>query len=695
MTQFDAHIMVDWSGGNDRGSTPKKDAIWIGEAGQDPLYMRNRQAAEDWLHARIKTALQSGHRLAIGFDFPFAYPKGFAPALTGCDDPLAVWDWFEARIEDHPDRNNRFDIAGEINGMFPGIGPFWANALPRDIPHLPRKGNDRTSNPFPEKRNVETRAKGSFTCWQLAGAGAVGSQVLMGLPVLSRLRKTFENKIAVWPFQPLDTPIAFLEIWPSLMADQVTGHDIKDAAQVKTLARLVADMDQRGALKTALSQGIQAPIEGWILGVGAESLMRLAPLRPPKLTNDCFAMPQGVEWTPVDVALARLDAAMNPVVRTETTEITAALGQVLGADVRALRSNPPAANSAVDGYGYAHDSVPFGDAELPLVQGRAAAGGVYEGNVSAGHAIRILTGAVIPDGVDTVVLEEDCNINATHVAFKNTIRKTANTRRAGEDVERGAIALPAGHRLRPQDLALLTALGHGQVKTFEPLRVGVLSTGDELTDPAPNTPPSKTFDANRPMLLSLAQAWHHTPVDLGHVSDDRDLLSDRFNSAARSCDAILTTGGASAGDEDHVSALLRETGALNTWRIALKPGRPLALGIWNGTPVFGLPGNPVAAFTTALVFARPALSKLGGAGWVQPQSFLVPAAFTKSKKAGRREILRARLNADGHAETFRSEGSGRISGLSWSDGFVELPDEACEVTLGTPVRYLPYSGFGL
>ncbi|MEP5758588.1 MAG: molybdenum cofactor synthesis domain-containing protein [Litoreibacter sp.] len=695
MKQFDAYIIVGWSSENDRGATPKKDAIWIGEVGQEPIYMRNRHLAEEWLGNRIKRSIEVKQRLAIGFDFPFGYPSGFGESLTGSSDPLKVWDWLEGEIEDHPDRNNRFDVAGQINQMFDGVGPFWANGLPRDIDHLPRKANERTSNQFPERRLAETRAKGRFTCWQMAGADATGSRAFTGLPTLSRLRKAFPEQISVWPFEPLDTRITFIEVWPALVADQISGHEIEDAAQVKTLASLIADMDHSGLLEKALEVDETTSIEGWILGVGAEELMQSNTLSAPELNNDCFAMPQGVSWTPVDAALDVLERAMRPVVAVQSTPVSEALGAVLAADATALRSNPPRANSAVDGYGFGYDAVAKDDAHLPLIAGRAAAGVAFEGTVPGGSTIRILTGAIIPQGVDTVVLEEDCNTNSTHVAFKNTLKKGANTRAAGEDIKAGEIALPAHHRLRPHDLALLTALGHAEVKTFEPLRVGVLSTGDELTDVVPNAPDSKIFDANRPMLLSLAKAWHHVGVDLGHVNDDRELLAQRLTNAAKSCDAIMTTGGASAGDEDHVSALLRETGSLNTWRVALKPGRPLALGIWEGKPIFGLPGNPVAAFTTALIFARPALSKLGGAGWIYPQVFTVPAAFTKQKKPGRRELLRARLNPKGHAEVYHSEGSGRISGLSWSDGFVELPDAACEISYGTPVRYMPYSGFGL
>ena len=252
-----------------------------------------------------------------------------------------------------------------------------------------------------------------------------------------------------------------------------------------------------------------------------------------------------------------------------------------------------------------------------------------------------------------------------------------------------------GHKMRAPDVALLSALGLPEVQAFKPLRVGVLSTGDELAEPGTTTDTARTYDANRPMLLSLAEGWGYTPVDLGHVADNRDALRTAFDTAATQADVILTSGGASAGDEDHVSALLKETGSLHHWRIAIKPGRPLALAQWNGTPVFGLPGNPVAALVTTLIFARPAFSVLAGGPWLGQTGTMLPAAFTKSKKAGRREYLRARLNDDGQVEAFKSEGSGRISGLSWATGLVELPDDAMEITPGTPVRFISYDSLGI
>ncbi len=414
---------------------------------------------------------------------------------------------------------------------------------------------------------------------------------------------------------------------------------------------------------------------------------------PPPLRNDCFALPAGVEWTPVDDALALLRERLHPVCGVETVPLSDALGRVLAEDVIAARSNPPRANAAVDGYGFAG---PAGEGAqvMPLLDGRAAAGGDFTGTVPEGHALRILTGAALPEGVDTVVLEEDVTVQAGHIAFHGPLKQRANARRAGEDVVAGDVALHAARRITPADLALLAAVGIGEVPVRTVLRVGVLSTGDELTEPGSDAGAGQIYDANRPMLLALLERMGHAPVDLGRVGDDRDALRAALDDGAAQVDAILTSGGASAGDEDHVSALLTEAGAMQQWRIAVKPGRPLALGLWQGKPVFGLPGNPVAAMVCTLIFARPALALLAGMGWVEPQAFDIPAAFEKRKKPGRREYLRARMR-DGQAEPFASEGSGRISGLSWAEGLVELPDGELHVRRGDPVRFIPWGGFGI
>lgn len=416
-------------------------------------------------------------------------------------------------------------------------------------------------------------------------------------------------------------------------------------------------------------------------------------LEPPRLENDCFALPPGVDWTPVDEALTRLRAALSVQVGSEVVALEVAEGRVLARAAVAARSNPPGANSAVDGYGFAHAAQGDGDQTFPLTEGRAAAGAPFPGAVPAGTAIRILTGALLPEGVDTVVLEEDTATDGAAIAFAGRLKPGANCRRAGEDVAAGAEALAPGTRLGPAEMALLAAVGVTEVEVFRPLRVGVLSTGSEIVPSGSTGDPGKTYDANRPMLLALLRDWRIEAVDLGHVVDDREVLRARLDQGADRVDAVLTSGGASAGDEDHVSALLAETGSLADWRIALKPGRPLALGVWGGKPVFGLPGNPVAALVCTMIFARPAFALMGGEGWRVPQGFDVVADFRKSKKPGRREYLRARINAQGHAEVFASEGSGRISGLSWADGLVEIGDGAREISPGDMVRYIPYGSF--
>ncbi len=412
---------------------------------------------------------------------------------------------------------------------------------------------------------------------------------------------------------------------------------------------------------------------------------------PPLLRNDCFALPPGHHWTPVDEALALLRKRLAPQVRREVVPVSQALGRVLAQDVLARRSHPPYANSAVDGYAVAAADWPGdGPFRAPLAAGRAAAGEPFTEGVPQGHGLRILTGAGVPDGVDTVILQEDTTLGDAHIGFHGPLKPGAHIRMAGEDVIAGHKALSAGHRIRPQDLALLAALGVTQISVFVPLRIAVLSTGNEVVDATAKIKPHQIFDANRPMLLGQILDWGFTPVDLGLVPDDRSRLAARLDDAAQQADMILSTGGASAGDEDHVSALLQDTGSMALWRIAMKPGRPLALGLWHGTPVFGLPGNPVAAFVCAHVFAQPAARMLSGEGWRETPAVTVPAAFTKKMKPGRREYLRARLTVEGTAEVFGSEGSGRISGLCWATGLVDLPEGERLVQPGDPVRFIPF-----
>ncbi len=709
MTGFDSFLMVDWSAAKRAPAKPSKDAIWLGfvqsGAPQEPIYCRNRIDAEARIATIIETERAAGRRLLAGFDFPFGYPKGFARIVTGQNDPLALWDWLATRITDTPEgENNRFDVAEALNALFDGPGPFWGKSHRNRWPGIPYRKAGIAFDRVAEWRACDATAGTSSSCFQMNYPPTVGGQVLMGLPMLSRLRRL--SGVAVWPFESWeDAPVVLAEIWPGIiepvvktqMAREGKGA-IRDREQVRLLANALSRLAP-DALRTMMADiPGDAREEAWVLGAGHAAALCArapdAPLAPPPLRDDCFALPAGIHWTPVDEALTALRARLHPVVGHGIAALEDVAGRVLAAPVTALRSNPPARNTAVDGYGFAHASIGPGDPVLPLCDGRAAAGVPFTGDVPAGHAIRILTGAILPRGVDTVILEEDVRSDGTRIAFRGGIRPGANTRSEGEDVREGMEILPAGRVLTPADLALLAATGTARVPVHDRLRVAILSTGDELCEPGQATGPGQIYDANRPMLRALMAQMGFDVHDMGRAPDDRAALRATLDRAATLSDAILTSGGASAGDEDHVSALLKESGALSHWRIALKPGRPLALGMWQGTPVFGLPGNPVAALVCTLIFARPALGLLAGAEWTVPQGFDVPAGFAKRKKPGRREFLRARMR-DGRAEAFASEGSGRISGLSWAEGLVELPDGAAEITPGDMVRYIPYGSFGL
>ncbi|WP_299646235.1 molybdopterin-binding protein [uncultured Jannaschia sp.] len=685
---FDLILVADWSAAAvPTGAAPRKDAIWIcaEEGGVETTeYFRTRAAALEW----IDRQLDRGLRTLLTFDFAMGFPAGLAAHLTGRSEALALWDWLAEQIEDGPDNaNNRFAVGQAINRSLPGTGPFWGRPAHLDLPDLPptRAVVDHPLTAM--RRAVERLAPTAKPVWQLAYAGAVGSQSLLGCAALARLRQ--RPDLVVWPqetgFVRPEARIVLAEIYPSLWPPAPAA--IRDEGQVVATAR---------ALRAAPAEWFSAPAvhpdatrlaveEGWILGIGPDGPYPAPPA--PRVASDCFALPPGVTWTPVETALATLRAASDVATGIERVDVSEATGRILAEDIAARRANPPEANAAVDGWGFAHGTLSEG--RVPIVEGRAAAGQPYPGVVPPGHAIRILTGAALPAGVDTVALQEDAEAGDDGLSLAAVPKAGANTRAAGEDVRVGGPVLAQGTILRPGDVGFAIAAGHGTLQVRTRLRVGVLSTGDEIVAPGAE---GGIPDVNRPMLLAMLAGWGFAAVDLGHAPDDAETLATMLGGAAT--DAILTSGGASAGDEDHLSRLLRTRGSLHHWRIAVKPGRPLALGLWQGVPVFGLPGNPVAAFTCAAWFARPALLQMAGAGWREPVGLMVPAAFAKRKKAGRRELLRARLR-DGAAEAFRSEGSGLVSGLSWAEGFVDLPDEAARVEAGDPVRYVSFAELGI
>jgi molybdopterin molybdotransferase len=404
----------------------------------------------------------------------------------------------------------------------------------------------------------------------------------------------------------------------------------------------------------------------------------------------------GESMRSVDEAVKQIAAALAPVPDIETAPLARADGRVLVRDLVASTALPPFTNSAVDGY-----AVRFADvaaaAGAPIgIADRVMAGGAAKGAILPGQTVRIFTGAPMPEGADTVFMQEDVRVEDTgRISFPEGLRRGANVRPAGEDIPVGQIVLPKGRRLRPQDVAVCAALGLTEVEVRRPVRVAIISTGDEIVSPGSPRGPSQLFDSNRFMLAAMLRRLGCEVGDHGILPDDPALIADALRVAAAGHDLILASGGVSTGEADHVKAAVERAGRLVFWRVAIKPGRPIAMGSVIGIPFMGLPGNPVASFVTFAYLARAAVLALAGAASEPFISAPVRSTFVYRKKAGRREYLRASIQraAGGGLEAvkFQKEGAGLLSSLIETDGLVELPESATTIEPGETVEFLPYS----
>ncbi len=396
----------------------------------------------------------------------------------------------------------------------------------------------------------------------------------------------------------------------------------------------------------------------------------------------------------LEEAAMRVATLASPVAEIETVSLAQADGRVLARDIAAPLDLPPFANSAVDGYAVRHaDLASVGASRLP-VGGRVAAGTDAAGVAVQGIAVRVFTGAPMPQGADTVFMQEDVVLDGAVAVLPPGLAKGANARPAGEDIARGQPAVAAGQRLRPQDLALLSALGLTDVAVRRRPRVAIFSTGDELTEPGNPLGPAAIYDANRALLRAMVTRAGAEVVDLGILRDEAAGLARSLAEAAASCDLVLTSGGVSTGEEDHVKAALEQVGDLAFWRIGIKPGRPVALGRIGAVPFIGLPGNPVAVFVTFAFVARALIARLAGTVPVRPVALPVRLGFPYRKKEGRREYVRVSLEpgADGImiARKHPQDGAGVLTSLTRTDGLVELAEDTTRIAEGTVVPFLAY-----
>ncbi|ARU54468.1 molybdopterin molybdenumtransferase [Oleiphilus messinensis] len=404
------------------------------------------------------------------------------------------------------------------------------------------------------------------------------------------------------------------------------------------------------------------------------------------------------QLTSVDDALHYLLEHTQPLEAREVRPLTEAIGRILADPVYSSISVPPQDNSAVDGYAVNTRFIST-DRCLPVSQ-RIPAGHTPK-PLQPGTAARIFTGAFIPEGADAVVMQENVQAqegtteqNGTIIKLPDTITPEQNIRPKGQDIQQGQVVLPAGTRLRPQELGLLASIGTADLPLFRPLRVGIISTGDELAEPGTPLQSGQIYNSNRYMLHGLLAQLPCNIQDYGIIPDTADATLSALDKAAAKCDLIITSGGVSVGEEDHIKNSIDQLGQLNLWKIAIKPGKPLAFGAIRETPIIGLPGNPGAVFVTFNVFARPFILKSCGALSYTPQSFPVPLGFNIKKPGIRREYLRVKFTQDPATgpclEAYPNQSSGVLSSACWGDGFAIIRENTAP-QCGDLVEFIPFS----
>jgi len=422
-----------------------------------------------------------------------------------------------------------------------------------------------------------------------------------------------------------------------------------------------------------------------------------------QLSDDCFAF--GGPLMSVDDAVAIIAARVSAVQDVETVDLHEADGRILAEAIAAPLPLPPFTNSAVDGYAVSSRDLPQREEQAFAITGRVQAGASAQEPIQPGQVMRIFTGAPMPDGADTVFMQEDVRAEAGAVIVPAGLKPGANRRRAGEDVRQGSVVLPAGRRLAAQDVALAAALGLTTLNARRRVRVALFSTGDEIIEPGRPRPAAALYDANRTLLAGMLDRLDAAVTDLGIIKDDPAALEQAIAAAARDHDLVLTSGGVSTGEADHVRSAVEKIGSLVFWRVAIKPGRPVAMGVIRGARVeqsaeqgaafVGLPGNPVAAFVTFARVVRPLFLRLAGALPEPLTALPVRLAFAYKKKTGRREYVRValRASADGVIEAVKhpQEGAGVITSLTETDGLAELSEDTTTVEPGSTVGFLSYA----
>jgi molybdopterin molybdotransferase len=397
--------------------------------------------------------------------------------------------------------------------------------------------------------------------------------------------------------------------------------------------------------------------------------------------------------TPIDTALDQLVALLPAITEQESVSLAEAVGRILADDCVSPIDVPPHCNSAMDGYALRSSDLESGSASFKVTQ-RIAAGEVGQ-QLNSGEAARIFTGAPVPEGADAVVMQENCELSGDELSvLQKKVQVGENLRLAGDDIQAGALILNKGHRLRPQDIGLLASIGMQSVNVRRKLRVSLLTTGDELVQPGTELQPGQIYNSNFYTLYSMLAGLQVEILDCGIVADDFAGTRDALLAAAAQSDCVITTGGVSVGEEDHVKAAVEQEGELQLWKLAIKPGKPLACGKVASTQFFGLPGNPVSAFVTFTLLVRPCLLRMLGCVTTVPNTFSVAAGFSAQQSEQRQEYLRCKLHKDASGISFlqplHNQSSGVAASLSQADGLAIVPPYTA-VAVGDSLEFIPFS----
>ena len=400
---------------------------------------------------------------------------------------------------------------------------------------------------------------------------------------------------------------------------------------------------------------------------------------------------------PVAEALSRIQQVVTATTKTETVELKIALNRVLADNVLSPVNVPNHTNSAMDGYAIRFTDITSNPTTQLTIAGKAFAGHAFEGKLKPGQTVRIMTGAIIPTGCDTIIMQEDAQvISEAEIRVDSKHKKGQHVRYAGESLKKGETAMLSGRRLNPADIGLLASLGVAEVQVYKKPKVAIFATGDEVKSLGESLDHGEVYDSNRYTLNAMLYRINVEIIDLGVIGDDPKLTADTFHLAAERADAIIVSGGASVGEADYVRSTLTQLGDVSFWKLAMKPGRPLSFGKLGNSIFFGLPGNPVSVMVTFYQFVLPALKRLMGEDECKPKRFLVPCVCELKKRPGRTEYQRGTLFYDNDnilkVESTGQQGSGILSSMSRGDCFIVLPDDCDGVTADSLVEVEPFFG---